>query len=85
MREYYVIRVDYYMWDEKNDREYTEPLYLYVTRDDRRILVFNEGIAEPHYDLKWFSTKGEAEEYIKKHFDGPQCSFENARVEKIEY
>lgn len=86
-RVYYVIKVDYYMWDSVKDDMYTAPLYLYTMRNEHKTYTFDETLNAKHYDLKWFATGQEALDFIKekKWNDEPQCSFENARVEKVEY
>ena len=56
-------------------------------RNSHKVYTFDETLNAMHYDLKWFATREEAEEYIakKKCNVEPQCSFENARVEEITY
>ena len=72
---------------QKNDIEFTMPLYLHTKRNAAKTFVFDESLNMEHYDLKWFATREEAEEYIaaRKWNTEPQCSFENARVEEIVY
>ena len=83
-KPYYVIMVDYFMWDAKNDREYKSPCYLFTTRDNIKLFTFNEKFEYPHHDLKWFSTRKEAEEYVKRQdvFKN-SVSFDNVRIVEI--
>lgn len=86
MRSYYVIKVDYYMYDAEKDLEFTSPVYLYTTRDSKKLFVFDESLNYLHHDLKWFATEDEAQRYIEERgWLEPQCSFENARVEVVTY
>lgn len=85
-RSYFVIKVDYYCYDADTDKEFTSPMYLYTMRNRFKLFVFEEKLGAEHYDLKWFPTREEAEQYIvNKGWNKPQFSFENARVEEIEY
>ena len=86
-RNYFVIKVDYYCYNADTDEEFTMPLYLYTMRNKHRTYVFEEKLGAEHYDLKWFQTREDAELYLasKGWNTEPQCSFENARVEEIEY
>lgn len=77
---YWVIMVDYYMWDEEKGEMYTSPCYLYVTRDKHKIYIFDEKPNREHLDLKWFETENDAWDYINSRDSFKNsCSFENVR------
>ena len=84
--KYYVIKVDYFVEDENaEDGVGTTPLYLYITRDKVKLRVFFPTLSEPHYDLRWFATREEAQDYIDNKGMKSACCFDNARVEEITY
>ena len=93
MQRYYVIKVDYFVYDEtKEDGVGREPKYLYTMRNKFKVYVFRPTLSEDNLDLKWFETKKDAETYIKerllkKSTDGIiniPC-YDNVRVEEVEY
>lgn len=81
----YAITVDYYMWDEENDKEYTEKSYLYI-KGKHKIYVFHStpDVHEDELELKSFVTRREAMQYIAAHnLDENCCCYENVRPERI--
>lgn len=85
MQRYYIIKVDYFVYDETTeDGVGREPLYLYVTRNRLKIFIFKPTLSEENFDLKWFETKKDAQDYIDGKLKDSIC-FDNARVEEIEY
>jgi hypothetical protein len=84
----YAIKVDYFMWNEETDEEYTKPMYLSINTETKRkdgtpanLIIFKEEITE---NLRVFDEKSDAVTYmINKSRNA--CSFENARVIKITY
>ena len=61
MGKYYVIKVDYFVWDEtKENGMGREPLYLYLTRNRAKVYIFKPELSAEHFDLKWFETRKEA-------------------------
>ena len=81
----YAITVDYYMWDEENDKEYTEKSYLYI-KGKHKIYVFHNtpNVHEDELELKSFATRREAMQYIAAHnLDENCCCYENVRPERI--
>lgn len=93
MAKYYVIKVDYFVYDEtKEDGIGREPKYLYTMRNKYKVYVFKPSITESHLDLKWFETEVEAKKYIKEHLNKKTGDgiinipcYDNVRVEEIEY
>ena len=85
MKHYYVIAVDYYCYNADTDEEYTESCFLYTTRDKLKLYVFDPSLNYLHHDLKWFATEKEAQDYIDAHNLSESCSYENCRVERIDY
>ena len=79
----YAIKVDYYMWDEKTDSEYTEPHFLTISHPPMNVITFNKEIKE---NLRIFNRYSEAVKYICSHdsLKNP-CYGENVRVVKIKY
>ena len=80
----YAIVVDYFMWDEENDKEYTEKSYLYI-KGKHKIYVFHStpDVHEDELELKTFATRREAEEYIVAHNLEDGICYENVRPERI--
>ena len=80
----YAITVDYYMWDEENDKEYKEKNYLYI-KGKHKIYTFRNtpDAHEDELELKSFATRREAEEYIAAHNLEESCCYENVRPERI--
>ena len=84
----YGIKVDYFMYDSENDREYTQPCYLTIdteTKDKNgtplNLITFKEEITS---NLRVFNHEMEAGLYRLAHLENP-CYCENARVVKIKY
>jgi len=88
--ELYCIKVDYFMWDEENDKVYTEPMFLAIDTEikDKKgkpvnIIIFEENITS---NLRVFDTVKQAEVYIEKHNkEVVSTCYENERVVKITY
>ena len=76
----YAIVVDYYCWDDENEREFTKPMYLGIAYPPKNIYVFDE--EHNSRSFRW-GNKADAEKYFKEHKidDGGFC-YENARVEE---
>lgn len=86
MPKYCVIKVDYFVYDEtKEDGLGRMPCYLYVTRNKLKVYIFKPELSAEHFDLKWFETKEEAQEYISKHNLKDSICYDNVRVEEVEY
>lgn len=86
MPKYYVIKVDYFKYDETKENGLgREPLYLYVMRNKYKVYIFKPTLAEEHFDLKWFETKEEAQKYIVAHDLENSICYDNVRVEEVEY
>ncbi len=86
MAQYYVIKVDYFVYDEtKEDGIGRVPCYLYTMRNKFKVYVFKSELSAEHLDLKWFETEKEAREYISTHSLRNALGYDNVRVEKIEY
>lgn len=84
--KYYVIRVDYFVYDEtKEDGIDRTPMYLFTSRDKFKVFTFNEERSSEDFDLKWFLTREEAQEYIdtRPSFQNSMC-FDNVRIEEID-
>ena len=78
----YAIVVDYYHWDEENQKEFTKPMYLGVAYPPMNIYVFDE--EHNSRSLRW-NSKADAKKYFKDHkFDEPSFCYENARIEEVE-
>lgn len=78
----YAIVVDYHMWNEEEQKEFTKPMYLGMMYPPINIYVFDEEFNSRSY--RW-SNKEEAKEYFVKHEFGKQaCCYENARIEEVE-
>lgn len=86
----YAIKIDYFMWDEKKEEEYTEPHFLTIDTETKdksgnplNLLIFKKEITE---NLRVFNTHKEAVKYIaeKSYLKSP-CYGENVRVVKIKY
>ena len=80
----YAIVVDYFMWDEENDKEYTEKSYLYI-KGKHKIYVFHStpDVHEDELELKTFATRREAIQYIVAHNLDESICYENVRPERI--
>ena len=80
----YAIVVDYFMWDEENEVEYTEKNYLYI-KGKHKIYVFHNtpDVHEDELELKSFATRREAMQYIAAHNLEDAICYESVRVEKI--
>ena len=78
----YAIVVDYFMWDEENEEEYTEKNYLYIA-GKHKIYMFNNTPNIHSDELKTFTTRREAEEYIVAHNLEDGICYENVRPERI--
>ena len=78
----YAIVVDYYQWDEKNQNEYTIPVYLGIAYPPKNLYVFDE--EHNSRSFRW-EDKAEAEKYLCKFKINTKnsCSFTNARVEEV--
>ena len=85
-----VIKVDYFMYDEKTDSEYTEPYYLAIDTEVKNkngepmnLLIFKKEITE---DTRIFYSHKEAVKYIAEHTSlKSPCYGENVRVVRIKY
>lgn len=77
----YAITVDYYMWDDEKEEEYIKKHYLY-TMGEHKIYVFHE-TTDAEDNLKTFSTKREAMQYIAAHNLDESYSYKNVRAERI--
>lgn len=85
MRKYYVIKVDYRVYDPtKKNNISKKPMYLYVTRDSLKIFIFRPTLFAKHFDLKWFETLEDAQAYINQYLLDFAC-MENPRIEEIIY
>ena len=83
MGKCYVIKVDYFVYDEtKEDGIGREPCYLYITPDKFKLRVFEPTLNAENLYLKKFRTREEAEAYIDRGMTNSMC-FDNARVEEI--
>ena len=85
----YCIKVDYCMWSEEKQEEYTVPSYLSIDTETKKkngepmnLLVFEETIT-PH--LRVFDTEREAKKYFKDHNMNESCCYENARIIEVKY
>ena len=78
----YAIQVDYLMWNEETQTDYTEWLYLGLM-GEHRIFVFDDNVEER---TKLFDTATEAGAYVDKHFgrDAMRCSYNNVRIVEVE-
>ncbi len=76
----FAITVDYYMCDSDGN-EYTKKHYLY-TMGEHKIFVFHE-TTDAEDDLKTFSTRREAMQYIAAHNLDESICYENVRPERI--
>ena len=86
MAKYYVIKVDYFVYDETKENGIGKiPHYLYTMRNKFKVYVFEPALSAEHFDLKWFETEKEAQEYISTHSLRNALGFDNVRVEEIEY
>lgn len=79
--EAYCIKVDYFMWSEEKG-EYTEPVYLTIDTKKCNIFVFEEDMNNP--ELRIFTSKTEAQRYLKAKISGGLC-YKNEKVVKIRY
>ena len=82
----YAIKVDCFMYDEKTDTEYVEPMYLSIDTETKtedgvpmNIIIFLDVITE---NLRTFDSLKEAKDYISKKCSNA-CNFENPRVIKV--
>lgn len=87
-KEMYCIKVDYFMYDSENEREYKQPCYLTIdteTKDKNgnsiNLITFNEEITQ---NLRVFDDEMEALVYKLEHLKNP-CYCENVRAVKIKY
>ena len=78
----YAILVDYYYWDDENEREFTKPMYLGIAYPPKNIYVFDE--EHNSRSFRW-GNKKDAEKYFREHkfYEGGIC-YENARIEEVE-
>lgn len=84
----YCIKVDYFMYDSENDKEYTQPCYLTLdtkTKDKNGeilyLITFNDKITS---NLRVFNTEMDAHTYRIARLANP-CYCNNVRVVKIRY
>lgn len=86
----FAIKIDYFMYDEKKEEEYTKPHFLTIDTETKdksgnplNLLIFKKEITE---NLRVFNTYTEAVKYIaeKSSLKSP-CYGENVRVVKIKY
>ena len=84
----YAIKVDYFMWNDVTNEEYTMPHYLCIDTETKNkkgecmnLLIFKEEI---NSDLRVFDTLKEAKEYLNEKVKGSFC-YNNERVIKITY
>ena len=86
----FAIKIDYFMWDEKKEEEYTKPHFLTIDTEIKdksgnplNLLIFKKEITA---NLRVFNTHTEAVKYIaeKPSLKSP-CYGENVRVVKIKY
>ena len=84
----YCIKVDYFMYDSENDKEYTQPCYLTIdteTKDKNgepvNLITFSDKITA---NLRVFNTEIEAGMYRIARLENP-CYCENVREVKIAY
>lgn len=77
----YAIMVSYYMWNEKESKEYEEWLYL-ALEGERKLFVFEENVTDR---TKLFDTAKEAGEYLDKHFgpDKQRCSYSTVKIVEV--
>ena len=77
----YAIQIDYFMWDEETQTDYTKWLYLGLM-GEHRIFVFDDNVEER---TKLFDTASEAGAYVDKHFgkDKMRCSYNNVRIVEV--
>ena len=77
----YAIMVSYYMWNEKENKEYEEWLYL-ALEGERKLFVFEENVTDR---TKLFGTAKEAGEYLDKHFgpDKQRCSYSAVKIVEV--
>lgn len=77
----YAIMVSYYMWNEKENKEYEEWLYL-ALKGERKIFVFEDSVTE---NTKLFDAAKEAGEYLDKHFgpDKQRCSYSTVKIVEV--
>lgn len=77
----YAIMVSYYMWNEKENKEYEEWLYL-ALEGERKLFVFEENVTDR---TKLFNTAKEAGEYLDKHFgpDKQRCSYSTVKIVEV--
>ena len=86
MAKYYVIKVDYFVYDETKENGMGRlPSYLYITRNKFKIFIFKPTLGEEHFDLKWFETSEDAEEYIEEHDLRTSICYDNVRIEEVNY
>lgn len=86
----FAIKIDYFMWDEKKEEEYTKPHFLTIDTEIKdksgnplNLLIFKKEITE---NLRVFASDKEAIAYIanKSSLRMP-CFGKNVRVIKIKY
>lgn len=78
----YAIQANYYMWNEKEEKEEMKWLYLGI-KGAMKIFVFDDEVNER---TKLFNTAKEAGEYVDKHFSPEEmrCSFNSVRIVEVE-
>jgi len=86
----YCIKVDYFMWNEEKQEEYTEPVYLCIDTETKKkngepmnLIIFEEDINNPC--LRVFDTENKAKKYMKDHEMNNSICYDNNRVVKITY